>query len=238
MMVGKVTRPFPQLALLWPAYALLALSASTASWLRLDDMADQQAFRRWFTFLAEAQALREPQSLPAEITDCAGLVRFAYRESLRKHDNEWAKQLSLPVVPGFPSVRKYVYPFTPLRANLFQTGPNTFQEFADAKTLWRENTYFVSRDVREAAPGDLLFFRQLSQVLPFHVMIYLHRSHLEAGSASWVVYHTGPSRGSKGEIRRVSLADLTRHPSPQWRPLPGNSNFLGVYRWNILKSEH
>jgi len=26
-----------------------------------------------------------------------------------------------------------------------------------------------------------------------------------------------------------------RHPSPRWRPQAGNPNFLGVYRWNILR---
>jgi len=29
--------------------------------------------------------------------------------------------------------------------------------------------------------------------------------------------------------------ELLRHPSPRWRPLEGNHNFLGVYRWNILR---
>jgi len=25
------------------------------------------------------------------------------------------------------------------------------------------------------------------------------------------------------------------HPDARWRPLPENTNFLGVYRWNILR---
>jgi uncharacterized protein YfaT (DUF1175 family) len=36
-------------------------------------------------------------------------------------------------------------------------------------------------------------------------------------------------------MRRVTLAELLNHPSPRWRPVTGNSNFLGVYRWNILR---
>lgn len=50
-----------------------------------------------------------------------------------------------------------------------------------------------------------------------------------------VVYHTGPIRNKPGEMRRVRVEELLHHPSPRWRPVKGNSNFLGVYRWNILK---
>jgi uncharacterized protein len=28
---------------------------------------------------------------------------------------------------------------------------------------------------------------------------------------------------------------LLHHPDPRWRPLKENANFLGVYRWNILR---
>ena len=57
----------------------------TPDFLRLHDPADRIAFRRWFTFLAEAQYFRG-RALPAEIDDCAALLRFAYREALRPHD--------------------------------------------------------------------------------------------------------------------------------------------------------
>jgi uncharacterized protein len=35
------------------------------------------------------------------------------------------------------------------------------------------NTFFVSRDIRNARPGDLLFYRQLEQDAPFHSMIFV-----------------------------------------------------------------
>ena len=54
---------------------------------------------------------------------------------------------------------------------------------------------------------------------------------------NWVIYHTGPIGRGPGEIRRVLLADLLRHPDPRWRPIADNSNFLGVYRWNILQED-
>ncbi len=196
---------------------------------RLDSAADRQAFRRWFTFLAEQQFLRDTADLPAEVRDCAGLVRFAYREALRKHDGRWVEELKLTDVPPATNVAKYVYPFTPLGPNLYRVRPGPFQpedltggafaQFADAQTLMLHNTYQVDR----AAPGDLLFYHQPHQSQPFHVMISL-------GEA--VVYHTGDT---PGEIRRPTLEELRHHPEPRWRPVAGNPYFLGVYRWNILR---
>src|SRR5438034_2643046 len=43
----------------------------TPAFLRLDSAADRDAFRRWFTAIAEYQALRPSQEVPAEIQDCA-----------------------------------------------------------------------------------------------------------------------------------------------------------------------
>src|ERR1035437_8413301 len=57
--------------------------------LRLTDPADQAAFRRWFTLIAEYQAIRPRAELPEEITDCASLLRFSYREALKRHNDSW-----------------------------------------------------------------------------------------------------------------------------------------------------
>jgi uncharacterized protein YfaT (DUF1175 family) len=217
----------------------------TPDFLLLDRAADREAFRRWFTFLAEMQAFLAPRQRPREINDCAALLRFAYRESLREHHGEGASALRLSALPEAPSVEKYRYPFTPLGADLFRVRPGRFSvedlsvgafaQFADAETLRRLNTHRVSRNLHGAQPGDLLFYRQLEQNLPDHVMIFLGPSQVEPGSGVWVVYHTGPEGDAPGEVRRVREDELLRHPAPQWRPVSGNPNFLGVYRWNILR---
>jgi uncharacterized protein YfaT (DUF1175 family) len=207
-----------------PVRATLDTVAQTPDeFLHLDDEADRAAFTGWFTYLAEAQY--SAAVLPAEISDCAGLLRFAYREALRQHDGRWAGDLQLTAVPPIASVRKYAYPYTPLGARLFRTRDG-FAEFADAQTLIRYNAYFLGRDLRVAEPGDLLFYKQLDASQPFHTMIFL---------GEFVVYHTGPFHGGPGEIRRPSVAELLHHHAPQWRPQIGNPNFLGVYRWNILR---
>ena len=230
-----------------PAPALTdSFSDGTPDFLRLSSPADRAAFRRWFTTLAEFQALRTSPP-PAEITDCAGLLRFAYRGALHAHDEGWRKDNDLLTLDPGPSVAKYDVPHTPLGPAVFRIRDGAFSpadlnngafaEFADAKNLLAHNVSFVSRDVARARPGDLLFYRQLTQDSPYHSMVFLGRSPLQPSDPAddWVVYHTGPIAHGPGEMRRLRIADLMRHPSPQWRPLPGNSNFLGVYRWNILK---
>jgi uncharacterized protein YfaT (DUF1175 family) len=216
----------------------------TPDFLRLHDAADRAAFRRWFTLLAEAQYYRSHNS-PAEIDDCAALLRYAFREALRQHDSAWARSVALPAAPSAEDVRQYQYPYTPLGAGLFRVrdgsfvsddlNDGAFAQFADAKTLWRRNTYFVGRDIARARPGDLLFFRQAGQSLPFHAMIFLGSSQFDSTREPLVVYHTGPIGRSAGEIRRHTLAQLLNFPDPRWRPVPSNPGFLGVYRWNILR---
>ena len=134
----------------------------TPDLLRLDSPADRRAFRRWFTFLAELQFYRDPARVPREILDCAALVRFAYREALKKHDGAWASALDLDTVPAESSVQKYVYPATPLGANLFRIKPGrflpadlaggAFAQFADASNLRRFNSHFVTREIHDAQP--------------------------------------------------------------------------------------
>jgi uncharacterized protein YfaT (DUF1175 family) len=212
----------------------------TPDFLRLNDPADRAAFRQWFTLIAGYQAIRPKTEIPAEITDCAGLLRYSYREALKRHDDSWfvTTGIEVPAMPG--EIRAWRYPETPLGAGLFRVRPGsfeaadasngTFAQFADAKTLVERNAYFVSRDVREAQPGDLLFYRQFEQSSPWHSMIVT-----SAGERATVVYDTGTDHGKAGELRRVALSELLDHPQPQWRPLAANPNFLGVYRWNILR---
>ncbi len=219
-------------------------SDGTPDFLRLHTAQDRAAFRAWFTALAESQA-NQPAK---EINDCAALLRFCYRETLHVHDEPWLIAHPADIPPR--SIRQYDYPQTPLGANLFRITPGpflptdlsngAFAQFADARTLMQRNTYLVGRDVNLAQPGDLIFYRQLDQDSPYDVSGHQSLFHspfhsMIVGGEREVVYHTGPIHHGKGEMRRVLLSDLLHHPDARWRPLPENANFLGVYRWNILR---
>ena len=211
----------------------------TPDFLRLTDPADQGAFRRWFTMIAEDTAARPKQEIPKEITDCASLLRYAYREALRKHDDMWFAATGVAGAPA-GEIRKWHYPDTPLGLGLFRVQPGlfvledledgSFAQFADARTLVERNAFLVSRDMRSALPGDLLFYRQFGHASPWHSMIVTR-----GGVGGVVVYDTGPDHGEAGEVRRVLIAELLDHPQAEWRPVEENPNFLGVFRWNILR---
>lgn len=196
------------------------------------DATDRSAFRSWFVLLAELQFEQRAE----EVTDCAALVRFAYREAMREHTPEWARRVRLPFTPTFPDVRSRPRA-TPEGWPLFRVAagmPGTFAEFADARTLVRLNARPIGRDTRALQPGDLLYFHQPSQTQPDHLMVFVGRSIFDPEHADWVVYHTGPLDGGPGEVRKVRLRDLDQHPSPRWRPLTSNGQFVGVFRLAVL----
>jgi uncharacterized protein len=213
----------------------------------LRTFSDRESFRLWFTGLAEMQFYAPSAAWNEEQRDCAGLVRFAWREALRPHDRAWFKRMGAGYEPLAADVRAYKLADGPLGEKLFRTAPGAFSEtdlgggvfseFADARTLKEFNTEFVGRDRRRAEPGDLLFFHQpWVQRYPFHVMIFLGAARVDPeGADDWVVYHTGASPADAGEVRKLRLSLLDRHPDPRWRPAASNRNFLGFYRLKILK---
>jgi uncharacterized protein YfaT (DUF1175 family) len=68
-------------------------------------------------------------------------------------------------------------------------------------------------------------------------MIYLGESQVRPDGHRYFLYHTGPDHSSKGEMRRLTVEELTHFPQSEWRPLASNPSFLGVARWNILWAE-
>jgi len=211
---------------------------------------DRENFRRWFTHIAEMQFYRLSDAWNEEQRDCAGLVRFAWREALRSHDRLWFQSISSGG-EGYeavaPDVKAYSLERSPLGEKLFRADFGSFQEadltngkfseFADARTLKNHNVAFISRDRRRAERGNLLFFHQpWVQKFPYHVMIFIADArHNSEGAGDWVVYHTGSSPDDKGEVKKVRLATLDRHPDKRWRPLENNPHFLGFYRLKILE---
>ena len=199
---------------------------------RLADESDRAAFRAWFALLADAQFERQTE----DVTDCAALVRHAVREALRAHTPEWIRRSGLPFTPQFAEVRSAPRAGASGLPLFRVTGDRSpkYAEFADAKTLIQLNTQPLGRDTRALRAGDLLYFRQPGQREPDHLMVFVGRSHFDPDGDDWVVYHTGPLDGGPGEVRKVRLSTLARHPAPRWRPLVSNPSFIGVFRLGML----
>ncbi|HEU4711178.1 MAG TPA: DUF1175 family protein [Pyrinomonadaceae bacterium] len=209
---------------------------------------DRENFRRWFTWIAEMQFYKLSDEWNEDQRDCAGLVRFAWRESLRTHDRAWYQRMGESYDPIAADVSLSLNS-EPLGEKLFRTATGSysagdvaegkFSEFADAQTLRTFNATFVGRDRQQAQPGDLLIFHQpWVQKYPFHVMIFLGEPRFASeGAHDWVVYHTGASPQDAGEVKKVRLAVLDQHPNKRWRPVINNPNFLGFYRLKILNQQ-
>lgn len=204
---------------------------------------DRAAFAAWFTTIAEAQATKIDDRWARVHQDCAGLVRFAFREALKRHDQPWLSSWKYLPAIDVPDVRGLRYPELPWLQDLpfrmtggrFDEDMPLAQQFtaaASARTLWQHNSVFRSRNVADARAGDLLFFEVPNGTgSRMHTMIALGD---RPGSshhvpATRVVYHTGLT-GEAGEVRLVSLAMLSQHPDPSWHPSSTNPRFLGVYR--------
>jgi len=210
----------------------LCLGGTLSAQVRLADEADRAAFRAWFVLLADAQFERPTE----DVNDCAALVRHAVREALRAHTPEWVRRSGLPFAPQFADVRsapRAAADSLPL-FRISDGTPPRYAEFADAKTLVRFNTRPLGRDAAALRSGDLLYFHQAGQREPDHLMVFVGHSHFEPDGDDWIVYHTGPLEGGRGETRKVRLSTLAQHPAPRWRPLPSNPSFVGVFRLSIL----
>ncbi len=88
---------------------------------------DRLNFRRWFCAVAESQVFEENRRWDELNRDCAGLVRFAYIESLKPHDDAFFASYATLVSPANPDVKKYAYPDVPLLGTaVFRTAPGAF----------------------------------------------------------------------------------------------------------------
>ena len=199
----------------------------------LDSEEDRTAFREWFVRIAESQFLKRNMSWNGAERDCAGLIRYAYREALKRHDDEWLGRSGLVLDKNIPDIRKFHYPDVPvIGENIFRlregsAGDETaFGPFADAETLSKYTTSFVSRSLSDARQGDILFFRiEGKGKVQYHSMI-------AAGTYDgriMLIYHTG----KKDIIKRVDAGYLKG--SGVFDPDAHNGKFLGVFRFRILE---
>jgi uncharacterized protein YfaT (DUF1175 family)/uncharacterized protein YfaP (DUF2135 family) len=197
---------------------------------------DERSMRGAVTRLALQQSRGASPVWNREQRDCAGLVRFAYREALRDRTAAQLAALRTPSDLYLPVVSEAARRFFPTYPKIWQLGfdqqgHERFGDFADAETLVGYNFERIAASPQEGLPGDLLVYRKtLAADEPYHLMLLAG----EAGPHGVAVYHNGAA-GSDGEVRVVTIEDLDHSPDPVWIPEARNPNFLGVYRWKKFR---
>ncbi|MES0492075.1 MAG: DUF1175 family protein, partial [Leptospirales bacterium] len=142
----------------------------------LNNQEDRKKFTDWFVRIAEAQYLKKNYAWNKNERDCSGLIRYAYREALKKHDEKWQQKYGILLDKNLPDVQKFNYPDVPvLKQNLFKISNDdaktktSFSAYADAEHLVKYNTKFISKNIEHARKGDLLFFFDENNVeYPYH----------------------------------------------------------------------
>lgn len=142
-----------------------------------------------------------PQWEPQQ-RDCAGFVRFIYKNALNTKEPLWT------------------------------SWENEKVHYANAELLVSKNFTKVSQDLDESIQtGDILVFHRDDQKKEdqWHLMVLMESPWEQK---KWLVtYHNGARDESAG-VKKVWLNELLTTEQAQWKPVKENKNYVGVYRWN------
>ncbi|MDH5657294.1 MAG: DUF1175 domain-containing protein, partial [Spirochaetia bacterium] len=199
----------------------------------LNAESDRNAFLDWFVRIAESQFKKKNYGWNPDEQDCSGLIRYSYREALKKHNTEWYRKNGIVMDKNLPDVDRFNYPDVPLIGKkIFKikkgpaSDPESFGVYADAKTLMSFNLDFISRDINEANQGDILFFHDPDNFnSPYHSMIVVKNDLQDI----ILLYHTGTEQG----IKRIPLSYLEN--SERFYPGVWNRYFMGIFRFHIIR---
>lgn len=186
---------------------------------RLDEQ-QSQAFRAWFVRIVGEQLRQEPSPRWTH-RDCAGLVRFAVNEALKPHDQAWLRANGVSI-RYLPPELNLTSTQAQLRNRWKQLGGKPMAAFVTAIGLIQDNSRFVSKDINQASPGDLVFFDHGDQQ---HVMIWM---------GDYIAYHRGTVTQHDNGLRTLTFHQLLQWKDTRWQPRIDNPNFIGIFRFSFL----
>ena len=82
---------------------------------------------------------------------------------------------------------------------------------------------FLSKNLNQALPGDLLFYD------------FGETQHLMIWMGSYLAYHNGSATKKDNGLRKQSLSTLMTWKDTRWRPQEHNPNFVGIFRFSFLR---
>ncbi len=211
---------------------------------------DKSNFRLWFAYIALSQYYHPSPLWSKHERDCAGLIRFSYKEALKKHDDKWFSSMPFLIDVNIPDILSFNYPHVPiLGTRIFRIATGEFRPqdvnsierffstYATAYNLVKYNVKKIGKSEKGVKKGDILvFYNPYDSKMPFHTMIFIGNDMFgdPEGPRDWLLYHTGPRLGDGGVIKKVRRSMLKHHRDLRWRPIPENPFFLGYFRFKIL----
>lgn len=140
--------------------------------------------------------------------DCAGFVRFVYREAVSSTNLMWVDQ------------------------------KGEVTDYLSAQELLSFNFDYLGHEIgsRQIQTGDILAFRLPHEQKEdsWHLMLAL-RSPPGPPDKLLLIYHNG-ERGKNAQIKKVWAEEFLKPSQGQWRAVKGNENFVGVFRWKGWKT--
>jgi uncharacterized protein YfaT (DUF1175 family) len=198
----------------------LIISVPTFGKVQKLDLKNSDVFRSWFVRIIEEQ-LRQGPSPKWVQRDCVGLVRYSVNESLKTKDSKWMHSHGFANSPTPPTLTIDDELRDKLN-NWTQYDGKSKGRYISAIGLVQGNTTFISKDINQVRPGDILFYdMQDSQ----HIMIWMGK---------YVAYHTGTVSKEDNGLRKVKYSELINWKDSRWRPTEGNPNFIGIFKLGFL----
>ncbi|MCB6184354.1 DUF1175 family protein [Leeia sp. TBRC 13508] len=177
-------------------------------------------FRQWMVLIANDQ-IRRGASPRWVHRDCAGLVRYAVHESFANHSYAWIRANGLQDKQLPPPLMLDKQQMALMDGWVTESGKKS--NYVSAISLIQGNSRFISKNLAQLLPGDLLFFDQGDDQ---HLMIYLGGNHIG--------YHTGKTTKSDTGLRLVTIQELSTWKDSRWQVLNSNPNFIGIFRLSFL----
>jgi uncharacterized protein YfaT (DUF1175 family) len=181
---------------------------------------NSDVFRSWFVRIVEEQ-LRQGPSPKWVQRDCVGLVRYAVNESLKDKNDKWKHSHGFANSPTPPNLNIPKDKRNGLN-DWVQYDGKSKSKYISAIGLIQGNTEFVSKNINQAKPGDLLFYDMQGSE---HIMIW---------TGKYITYHTGTVSKKDNGLRKVKYNDLLKWKDSRWRPTQENPNFIGIFKLGFL----
>lgn len=199
---------------------LLSLCSFAQSKTHRLDLKDSEVFRSWFVRIIEEQ-LRQGPSPKWVQRDCVGLVRYSVNESLKIKDAKWMHSHGFANTPT-PPILSIDKKYRDKLNDWTQYDKKSKGSYISAIGLVQGNTKFISKDLNQVQPGDILFYdMQDSQ----HIMVWMGK---------YIAYHTGTVTKKDNGLRKIKYNELLNWKDSRWRPTTENPNFIGVFKLGFL----